>query len=188
METKVIQWTGYTANQLIHKFYKRCAAGLLMMNAIHYQRFQLIIARNNGAIVKVACIFLATRYFERFLSQWRDIRFKLPHAPQKNLDTEDKPKIDGRNVEDIAAFLLETGWLRIEDLKKYFKVDAQRVKKLGTNLERVGILKKWPNNARVLATTNQDYILEVLLSSSDSDRIGLRTETGIDYKPQPIEE
>lgn len=44
-------------------------------------------------------------------------------------------------------------------------------KKLGDNLERMGILKRGANNARVLGTDDVDYMLEVLNSNSDSDKI-----------------
>ena len=188
METKILAWSGYTTNQLIHKFYKRFAAWMAMVGSLHYGRYQSLVTRNNWALPKVACTFLAARYFERFIEQWKNIRHKIPKAPEKILYDESKPQIDWRNVEDIAAFLLETGWLRIKDLKRYFKVDAQWVKKFGNNCERVGILKQGPSNSRVLATRNKDYILEMLLSSSDSNTMGRRTENWIDYKPQPTEE
>ncbi len=75
------------------------------------------------------------------------------------------------SAEDLISFIFENDWLPVKVMQKYFDINNEEYKKLWNNLERMWILKRWVANARILATRDVDYILHVLLSSSDSDKM-----------------
>ena len=80
-------------------------------------------------------------------------------------------RIDGVNVSDLIKHLVENCGLPTQKTKDMFDVQNEWVKKLWDNLERVGILKRWENNARVLATDDVDVLLATLIWSEDSDTL-----------------
>jgi hypothetical protein len=62
-----------------------------------------------------------------------------------------------------------------DKFKQTFGKTNQEHKKLGDNLERMGILKRGPNNARILSNIDIEQILNILESDTDSDKIRLKT-------------
>ena len=83
--------------------------------------------------------------------------------------------IDWLVVDDLVDFLHIEGWLPNDKFKQTFGKTNQEHKKLGDNLERMGILKRGPNNARILSNIDIDTILNILESDTDSDKIRLKT-------------
>ena len=52
-----------------------------------------------------------------------------------------------------------------------FNITNEQIKKLGDNLERVGVLERGKNNARILSIQDKNFIGEVLSRGSDSNDI-----------------
>ena len=85
-------------------------------------------------------------------------------------------------MDELIEFMLGEDWLPVEGVKNFFWISNQAYKKLWDNLERLGILKRWPNNARILGTVDTDYILEVMESNEDSDKLFYKeSENHISY-------
>ena len=77
--------------------------------------------------------------------------------------------IDGLNTKQIFNLLMSSNWLPAKKFFDYISTDKDVFKKLGDNLERVGILVRWEKNARVL--NNQytaDQVFNILNSKTDS--------------------
>ncbi len=101
---------------------------------------------------------------------------------------EYKPTIDGIYVEDLVSFLFEYDGMPVEDMKRYFPLTNEQISKLWDNTDRVAITKKDPKqkNKRVLICQDPDRILKLLLSHTDSDKIGIYSESGVMYHIDPI--
>lgn len=68
--------------------------------------------------------------------------------------------------------MVEEGGLPTTKTKERFGITNDRLKKIGDNLERVGILERGINNARVLATKDLDKIVELVADVEDSNDLG----------------
>lgn len=77
--------------------------------------------------------------------------------------------IDGILKENLAIFILENNGLPTIASKEVLGLTTEEVKKLWDNLERVGILERGKNNARVLRVDDLDIITKTLEGVVDSD-------------------
>lgn len=84
---------------------------------------------------------------------------------------EDKITIDWIPTEDLILHIIEHKWLPTIETKQKFNINNDSLKKIWDNLERVGILKRWPNNARVLATDDIDDLVDTMRDIADSDML-----------------
>lgn len=100
----------------------------------------------------------------------------------------DQPTIDWIDVESVVWFLFEYDWLPKEDVRKRFWLSNKAISKLWDNLDRVGITAKNPqnNNKRELICQDPDYIMTLLLSHPDSNKIGSYTAESVDFMVKPL--
>lgn len=100
----------------------------------------------------------------------------------------DQPTIDWIDVESVVWFLFEYDWLPTEDVRKRFGLSNKAISKLGDNLDRVGITAKNPqnNNKRELVCQDPDYIMTLLLSHPDSNKIWSYTAESVDFMVKPL--
>ena len=79
--------------------------------------------------------------------------------------------IDWINTQELVEFLLKNDWLPTEKYRDTFQVSNVHLKKMWDNLERVGILKRGANNARVVAISDIEIIQDLLKGVVDSSDI-----------------
>jgi hypothetical protein len=81
--------------------------------------------------------------------------------------------IDGISINELIVFLYERNGLPTIEARQKRNTTNDKIKKLGDNLERVGILGRGENNARVLKIQDVDTIIS-MLSVEDSDNIKIK--------------
>lgn len=91
---------------------------------------------------------------------------QLSDTPQKPV-----PTLDGCRLDDLIVHIINNNWLPTTETRNEFWLSHDQIKKLGDNLERVGIFTRGKNNARVLATRNYDKIIRVMKQASDSNQL-----------------
>ena len=79
--------------------------------------------------------------------------------------------IDGIVTDDLVRLIMKYKWLPTHETKQAFDINNEQLKKLWDNLERVGILKRWPNNARVLCQGDSAVIRSILWEHTDSNNL-----------------
>ena len=101
-----------------------------------------------------------------FLSIWKFI-WKIEIIQPK----EEAPKdaIDGLEKKDLISFLLKYKGFPFMNAKLEFWLNPKEHKKIGDNLERVGVLIRGENNARILNEKVDRETLEKIFNCSNSD-------------------
>lgn len=157
----------------------------LIVWVIDINKLQLFRLWKSGLHLWALFIFLIIIYFDDivvYVVDWfRSIQFMVE---QEQLSKD--PTIDWIKVEDLCSFLFEYEGLPVNDFKKYFNFTNEQITRLGENLDRVNITRKDPEkwNRRMLINQNPNYIIKMLLSNTDSDKIGDYSPTGVDYYTQ----
>lgn len=130
------------------------------LNFIHSQRIFV------GWII---CVNLFA-FFDTIISAFLKIRKIIPHIeflqPKEN---EPKDAIDGIEKSDLISFILQNKWFPFMNAKMKFWMNPKEYKKIGDNLERVWILIRGENNARVLNENVTRETLENIFNCSDSN-------------------
>lgn len=108
-------------------------------------------------------------FIEDIVNLWYKMTWyiKIDLWDEKIIDTRDC--IDWIPSEDLILFLLENKWLPTSSTKEVFYINNEQLKKLWDNLERVGILERWKNNARVLKIEDYDIIKSIIDDATDSN-------------------
>jgi len=161
---------------------KLFCVGMLIVAKLDYWLFQKILQRNDRGIVAILSWWLLIWYMDEI------VRYLYDRVRSFDQKTEPKHMIDKIDVDDLVAFMFEYNWLPVEDMKRYFDVSNEDIKKLGDNLERVGLLWRGKDNRRVLMSQDPEYVTRLLLSHPDSNKIWWYSTTGVSYKPLPIED
>lgn len=155
---------------------KLFCVSMLVLAKLDYWLFQRILQRNDKGMVAILFGGLAIRYMDDIV--------KYLHDRFRSFDIQkDKPKLDGIEVDDLVSFMFEYDGLPVEEMKRYFDVSNEDVKKIGDNLERVGLLWRGKDNRRVLMSQDPDYVTRILLSHPDSNKIWWYSPNGVSYKP-----
>jgi hypothetical protein len=164
-----------TKNQKMIFLWQITALFCLILWTLWPDILKTIIARQGNAPVKLASGFCFIVYcpeiIRRLISRYSDIEFKVDRPTIQKQAPKHWKRIDWILVDELIEFMLGEDWLPVESVKNFFWISNQAYKKLWDNLERLGILKRWPNNARILGTVDTDYILEVMESNEDSDKL-----------------
>lgn len=129
--------------------------------------FEIMFGHSSVSIITLYVCMLLVAYNREiavFLVAYRKIR-RAKIVKQVNY------RIDNVNVSELIEHLVKNCGLPTQKTKDKFDVQNEWVKKIWDNLERVGILKRWENNARVLATDDVDVLLSTLIGSEDSDKL-----------------
>lgn len=152
-----------------------------------------VLLRNGQALVKLMLWFALIVYIPELLKFFQSTKFKFPSAKLRIVGGDKTQVVNSDNtqmidwlvpVEWLIELIIQESWFPTVKAKEMFGITNEQYKKVGDNLERVGILTRGINNARVLATQNMRYIIDVLSSSPDSDRLWVYTDGGVDYQPQ----
>lgn len=105
---------------------------------------------------------------DRVSAWFRDFKGMRPRRKVRSHD----PMIDGVPVYDLVDLLFRFDGLPVVESKQWFGISPKEIKKLGDNMERVGILGRGPNNSRVLVMRDQDLVCDMLRrSGGDSDSL-----------------
>lgn len=83
--------------------------------------------------------------------------------------TYNTDRIDWISIDDLILLILENKWLPTTATKEAFNINNEQLKKLWDNLERVGILKRWKNNARILKIDDYDMMKDIIWWIVDSN-------------------
>ena len=130
------------------------------LNFIHAQRI---------FVGWILCVNLFT-FFDTVVSGFLKIWKLIPHVefiqPKEN---EPKDAIDGFEKSDLISFLLDQKWFPFMNAKMKFGMSPKDFKKIGDNLERVGVLVRGENNARILNKNVTRDVLEKIFACSNSD-------------------
>ena len=109
-------------------------------------------------------------FFDTIVSAFLKISKIIPKIeflqPKEN---EPKDAIDGVEKSDLISFLLKHKWFPFMNAKMQFGISPKDFKKIGDNLERVGVLVRGENNARILNENVTREILENIFTCSNSD-------------------
>lgn len=112
------------------------------------------------------CIISLSLFTDEIL--WWIKWLKIPNiVTSSNVIVQDC--IDGIVTDDLVRFITKYKWLPTNETKQAFDINNEQLKKLWDNLERVGILKRWPNNARVLCQGDSSVIRSILWEHTDSN-------------------
>lgn len=80
-----------------------------------------------------------------------------------------KDAIDWLNKSNLIEFLIDKNGFPFMDAKKQFWISPQDFKKIGDNLERVGILTRGDNNARILKQWVDRELLQKIFTCENSN-------------------
>lgn len=156
--------------------------------------FNIIRSPNTWLITNIALIllllimlvvYLCGRSFYSYLDRAMQYLISVRTTTTR---VSDQPTIDWVDIESVVSFLFEYEWLPTDDAKHWLGLSNKWVSKLGDNLDRVGITAKDPknNNRRTLVCQDPDYIMTLLLSHTDSDKIWSYTATSVDFMVKPL--
>lgn len=144
-----------------------------MNNYILFQVFFGFVAIMNFE----AFAMILTRVFWGFTSKKIHQGYELSPTPPQQV-----PMLDGCRLDELIPHITNYNGLPTKETREAFGLSHDQIKKLGDNLERVGIFTRGKNNARILATHNYTHIIDTLKQASDSDR--LPTTPWDDSQPQ----
>lgn len=117
----------------------------------------------------IICVNLFA-FFDTIVSAFLKIWKLIPHVefmqPKEN---EPKDAIDGVEKSDLISFILKNKWFPFVNAKMQFGLNPKEYKKIGDNLERVGVLVRGENNARILNENVTREMLENIFKCSDSN-------------------
>lgn len=162
--------------RLIVKISSLC---ILILGKFDYELLQRILLWNDRWLLALLFGGLGIRYMDDIVSYLRR-RIVSFDPPQPVVQT---PTIDWIWVDDLVSFMFEYNGLPVEDMKRYFDITNEGIKKLGDNFERVWIMGRGKDNRRILLSQDPEYVTMLLLSNADSDKIWRYTPTSVDYKP-----
>lgn len=170
------EWIWKTTKNQKMAFLGQCIALFcLLLWVLGWNVLKDIIARENNAPIKLLCGFYVIVYapeiFYILYNKFWNAEIKIDWNYYQKQAPKYGKKIDGIIVDELVEFLLNEWGLPVDKVRNFRGLNNGAYKKLGDNLERMGILKRGANNARVLGTDDIDYIMEVLNSNTDSDKI-----------------
>ncbi len=117
----------------------------------------------------IICVNLFA-FFDTIVCGFLKIYKLIPHVEfMQPQEKEPKDAIDGVEKSDLISFLLDHKWFPFVNAKMEFGLNPKDHKKIGDNLERVWILVRGENNARILNENVTREMLENIFKCSDSD-------------------
>lgn len=150
-------------------FFLLSATQILLEDNIPYN----VIDRNNYALPKLLIIFSVTIFLEDIVRILMTFWDKIPHISVDNwsVSQETDARLDNVPLESLITFLLERKWRPVIPAKETFWLTTSQHKKLWDNMERVGILVRWENNARVISDLHPEMIIDIMCRGEDSDQL-----------------
>lgn len=123
----------------------------------------------------------AYAFFDSIISAFFILFDKLPKITfdfddlisKKTTISSTKEMIDGISQQDLIEFILKHNWFPFTIARSKFWLFPKDHKKIGDNLERVWILVRGENNARVLKENIDRQTLEEMISKCDSNDLSV---------------
>lgn len=149
----------------------------IFMLLIYPEILHKYIWKTNDTIFIWFAIVNAYVFFDKIISAILYIR---KHRPKFTLDLSDfqskkqsmnsnENLIDWISQTELISFLLKQNWFPFVIAKSKFWLFPKEYKKIGDNLERVWIIVRGENNARVLKDKIDREILEKIICKTNSD-------------------
>ena len=159
--------------KIFQKFIRRCdklvICGLLFAICLYGKNRTLEFLKQYQSFVYWILFVNLFWFFDTVVSVFFKLWQRIPKIELKNDDP--KQKIDGMNKMNLIDFLIDKNWFPFMDAKQTFGISPQDFKKIGDNLERVGILTRGENNARVLKQGVTREILQKIFTCENSDQL-----------------
>ena len=155
---------------LIRRFDKRIICALIFGFCFVWKVQTLDFLHSRRIFVGwILCVNLFA-FFDTIVSTFFKIWKLIPHVEfMKPEEKEPKDAIDGVEKSDLISFLLDHKWFPFVNAKMEFGISPKDHKKIGDNLERVWILVRGENNARILNENVDREMLEKIFTCSNSD-------------------
>jgi hypothetical protein len=140
-----------------------------MIHAIDLKQYEVF-----AGVYLIANVYA---FFETILSCISYIRKNRPkfslqiddYVTKKEKSNTQENTIDGISQTGLIDFLLKQNWFPFVIAKSKFWLFPKEYKKIGDNLERVWILVRGENNARILKQNVDRELLEKIITKSNSD-------------------
>jgi len=128
---------------------------------------------NNYAFPHMLAVFTLTMYLENILEICDRLWSQIPHITVAKNQTEavDDILVDNVPTHKVLEFLFEKKWRPVIQAKEELWLTVAEHKKLWDNMERVGILVRGENNARILSDMDPEYIVEMFARVVESDQL-----------------
>ena len=155
---------------LIRRFDKRIICALIFGFCFVWKVQTLDFLHSKRIFVGwIICVNLFA-FFDTIVCGFLKIYKLIPHVEfMQPQEKEPKDAIDGVEKSDLISFLLDHKWFPFVNAKMEFGLNPKDHKKIGDNLERVWILVRGENNARILNENVTREMLENIFKCSDSD-------------------
>lgn len=152
---------------LIRRFDKLAICGLLFLICFYGKNRTLEFLKLYRSIVYGAIFINLFWFFDTIVSALFKIWQMIPKFELEK--TTSKDALDGLNKSNLIDFIIEKNGFPFMDAKKQFWISPQDFKKIGDNLERVGILTRGDNNARILKQWVDRELLQKIFTCENSN-------------------
>lgn len=152
---------------LIRRFDKLAICGLLFLVCFYGKSWTLEFLKQYRIFVYGALFVNLFWFFDTILSALFKIWQMIPKVEFEK--TTSKDALDGLNKSNLIDFIIEKNGFPFMDAKKQFGISPQDFKKIGDNLERVGILTRGDNNARILKQWVDRELLQKIFNCENSN-------------------
>ena len=152
---------------LIRRFDKLAICWLLFLVCFYGKSWTFEFLKQYRSIVYGGIFINLFWFFDTILSGISKFWQIIPKFELEKPETKDH--LDGFNKSNLIDFLIKKNWFPFMDAKKQFWISPQDFKKIGDNLERVGILTRGENNARILKQWVTPELLQKIFNCENSD-------------------
>ncbi len=152
---------------LIRRFDKLAICGLLFLVCFYGKSWTFEFLKQYRSIVYGAIFINLFWFFDTIVTALFKIWQMIPKFELEK--TTSKDALDGLNKSNLIDFIIEKNGFPFMDAKKQFGISPQDFKKIGDNLERVGILTRGENNARILKQWVDRKLLQKIFTCENSN-------------------
>ena len=154
---------------MIRRFDKLAICGLLFLVCFYWKNRTLEFLKPYRVFVYWLLFVNLFWFFDTVVSAlfklWQLIpKFEIEKPIKKDV-------IDGMNKSNLIDFIIDKNGFPFMDAQKQFGISPKDHKKIGDNLERVGILTRGDNNARILKQGVTRELLEKIFDCENSDEL-----------------
>ena len=152
---------------LIRRFDKLAICWLFFLVCVYWKNRTFEFLKTYRSIVYGGIFINLFWFFDTILSGISKFWQIIPKFELEKPETKDH--LDGMNKSNLIDFIIQKNWFPFMDAKKQFWISPQDFKKIGDNLERVGILTRGENNARILKQWVTPELLQKIFNCENSD-------------------
>ena len=154
---------------MIRRFDKLAICGLLFLVCFYGKNRTLEFLKQYRSIVYGGIFINLFWFFDTIVTALFKIRNMIPKFEIEKPIKKDA--IDGMNKSNLIDFIIDKNGFPFMDAQKQFGISPKDHKKIGDNLERVGILTRGDNNARILKQGVTRELLEKIFNCENSDEL-----------------